>query len=60
MWIIKDWMSNVKFKGKEFKSIDDADEFLSIYIEKEYPDTIENEERFIEEYNEYYFDEVNK
>lgn len=57
-WIIKDWAGNVKFKGKTFKSMDEASGFLSDYIEKTYPETKEDEKRFYEEKDEYFYDEV--
>lgn len=28
VWIIKDWIGNVCFRGKEFDSFDDAEDFL--------------------------------
>jgi hypothetical protein len=59
-WIIQDWTGKTCFHGKSFKSFDDADCFLTEFIEKTYPDTVENDERYSEERGEYYIDEVNK
>ena len=52
-WIIKDWAGNVKFKGKTFPSFEDGDEFLTLWIEKTYPKTKDDEKAFSEERGEY-------
>jgi hypothetical protein len=35
-WIIKDWAGNVCFRGVEFDSFDDGEEYLSIKLGDEY------------------------
>ncbi len=56
-WIIKDWAGNTCFFGKTFKSFDDADLFLNQFICNTYPDTVEDDERYSEEYSEYEIEE---
>ncbi len=61
-FIIIDWAGNVCFKGREFASFDDADEYLSDVLEgrvaKERPDLIDYDDQFAEavseERGEYY------
>lgn len=36
LWIIEDWAGNVKFGGKTFKSFEDAEEYLSIFLGDKY------------------------
>jgi hypothetical protein len=35
-WIIKDWAGNIKFRGKEFNSFDDGEEFLTEALGDDY------------------------
>jgi len=53
-WIIKDWTGSIKFNGMKFKSFEDADEFLTEWIYKNYPHTVDDEKAFSEERGEYY------
>jgi len=55
-WIIKDWANNVMFNSKEFDTFDNADEFLTVWIEKTYPETIDNDDKFLEIKDEYYIE----
>ena len=52
-WIILDWAGNDSFHGKTFKSFDDADDFLTMWIEKKYPKTKNDEDAFVEERGEF-------
>ncbi len=38
MFVIYDWAGNVKFHGAQFDSFDDAEEFLSAYLDDRYDD----------------------
>lgn len=38
MFVIYDWAGNVKFHGTQFDSFDDAEEFLSEYLDDRYDD----------------------
>lgn len=57
-YIIRDWAGNIMFNNKKFKSFDDADLYLNQFICNTYPDTVENDVRYSEEYDEYVIDEV--
>jgi hypothetical protein len=57
-YIIQDWAGNHNFSPKTFKSFDDADKFLTQYIEKTYPETAIDEEKFEMERGEYYVVEL--
>lgn len=57
LYIITDWIGNLPFGSKTFPTLDDAYEFLTLYIEETYPDTENNDERFSEEIGEYYIEE---
>lgn len=50
-FIIKDWANNILFNEKQFKSFDDAEEFLSEYLD-------DNGLNYEEERGEYYIEEV--
>lgn len=52
-FLIQDWIGNDVFQGKEFPCFSSAHEFLIEFIEREYPDTIDDETRFNEEIGEY-------
>lgn len=52
-FVILDWAGNTMLDDRRFKNLDDAMEFLSQFIEERYPDTIDNEERYLEERGEY-------
>jgi uncharacterized protein (DUF1697 family) len=54
-WMIIDWAGNVLFKGETWKSFDDAEEFLTRFIEKHY-----GEDSYEENRGEYYIEEVPK
>ena len=54
MYIIKDWAGNVCFDGKTFNTFEDASGYLSEWIESTYPETIVDEDRFYEEFGEYF------
>lgn len=36
MYLIQDWTGNTCFKGKTFKTWDDAEEFLCVTLDNEY------------------------
>jgi len=55
-YIIQDWAGNVCFQGKTFSSFEVADDFLTAWIERTYPDTAESDERFHEERGEYFIE----
>ena len=50
-FIIKDWASNILFNEKQFKSFDDAEEFLCEFFS-------DNGSNYEEERGEYYIEEV--
>ena len=52
-FLIIDWIGNEVFQGKEFPCFSSAHEYLTGYIERKYPDTIDDETRFYEEIGEY-------
>ena len=52
-FVILDWAGNDVFQGESFKSSDEADEFLTDFIYKKYPNTKNNEKSFYEEKDEY-------
>lgn len=52
-WIIQDWAGNYPFGDKKFKDFDSADEYLTLWIEKKYPKTKDDEKAFSEERGEY-------
>lgn len=54
-WYIFDWAGNDVFKGKAFRTIDGARDFLEEQVRTLYPDTVDNEERFYEQMDEYQF-----
>ena len=58
MFIIKDWAGNICFNGLDFKTFDEADEYLTLQIEQIYPDTIDNDVLFYIEKGEYFIDRV--
>lgn len=53
IYVILDWAGNDVFNGKEFKSFDDADEFLTEFIETMAPHMLEDEKAFYAEKDEY-------
>ena len=59
-FIILDWAGNDSFHGKEFSNFDDADEFLTEFIEKTFPETSENEKLFFYEKEEFQILEKNQ
>ncbi len=38
-WIIYDWANNDVFQGKEFKTFEDGEEFLSFYLGDNYEES---------------------
>lgn len=46
-WVIQDWTGAVKFAGREFKSFEDAEEFLSRKLGDDY-DTDRQEFEIVE------------
>lgn len=52
-WYIEDWAGNVCFPDKTFETFDDGFDFLSQFIERTYPATVEDEDLFHKEINEY-------
>ncbi len=57
-YLIRDWACNTMFDGKEFDSFEDADLFLNQFICNTYPDTVDNDDRYSEEYGEYFIEEL--
>lgn len=53
-WIIKDWAGFTKFHGRRFRTFENADEFLTLQIEKMYPETKDDEDEFYGWKDEYY------
>jgi hypothetical protein len=47
-WIIADWAGNICFFSQEFDSFEEADEFLTLFIEREFSDSMHDEELFFE------------
>ena len=43
-WHILDWLSNAPFQDKEFKDFDDAEEYLTDYLGKNYDESREDYE----------------
>ena len=58
VFIIQDWTGKVCFYDKVFTDFDDADGFLSEYIEGLYPGIEVGDELFYEVRGEYYITEV--
>ena len=52
-WHIIAWDGNVMFNDKTFGSFDDANEFLTAFIEKTYPKTVDDDKEFSTERGEY-------
>lgn len=52
-WVIKDWAGNLPFGYRKFSSFEDADEFLTGFIEKKYPKTKNDEDEYATERGEY-------
>lgn len=57
---IVDWTGQIKFNGQRFASFNDASDFLTEYIEKTYPEAIEDEKCFNETLGEYQIREEEK
>lgn len=58
-YVINDWADNDVFDGMIFTSFDKAHDFLTAFIEKEYPETTDNDDEFSGIYEEYWIKEAN-
>lgn len=52
-WYISDWSGQRCFPKKTFQTFNDAQRFLTQFIEVTCPETVDNDDRFYEEIGEY-------